>query len=148
MRQSTTRAGTRAFAIAIAALVLGGLWGCKGGDQGPDCKAVGAATATLLRQEIEKAARTSAAAGSSAAAKQKQEALSVIPQVKEATVKECQDKKWNEVTRRCVVDARTPDDLERCSPRAEQPAAQGAEGAPAKQPAPEPAAPPQKSDTP
>jgi hypothetical protein len=143
MRKSTTRAGTRALSVALATLVLGGLCGCKGGDQGPDCKAVGAAYATLQRQEIEKAAKTSAA--SSAAVKQKEEALSLLPLLKEAMVKECQDKKWNEVTRRCVVDARTPDDLERCSTRAEEPAAQGAGGQPAKEAEP---APPQKSDTP
>jgi hypothetical protein len=148
MTESSKRAGTRAFSLALAALALGALSGCKGGDQGPDCKAVGAAYATLQRQEIEKAAKGSAAAASSAAVKQKEEALSLLPLLKEAMVKECQEKKWNEVTRRCVVDARTPEDLERCSTRAEEPAAQGADGEAAKKAAPEPSATPQKSDTP
>lgn len=34
-------------------------------------------------------------------------------------VKECEERKWDAPTRRCVVDAATPDKLERCRTRAE-----------------------------
>ncbi len=160
MRYRITRAGAHVLSFALAALAIGAA-GCKGEDSGPGCKAVGAAYATLQRQEIEKPAGAASAAAASEtarqeAAKQKQQALSLIPLVKEAIVAECEQKKWTAETRRCAVDARTPDDLERCRTRAEEPepaaegeaapAKTGGEPAPAK--APETAPQPQKSDSP
>jgi hypothetical protein len=112
--------------IPLALLALAGGAACKGGDRAPDCKAVGAAYATLQQHEIEKAAATAGAPPG--AREQKQEALSLIPLVKEAMVKECEEKKWDGETRRCVVGAKTPDDLERCRTRKDEPAAESAPG--------------------
>lgn len=159
MRHRITRAGAHALSLGLAMLAVG----CKGKDSAPDCKAVGAAYATLQRQEIEKPTGTASTATSETARqeadKQKQHALSLIPLVKEAVVAECQQKKWTAETRRCAVAAKTPDDLERCRTRPEEPAEEPAEGAggneapakagetaPAK--APETAPQPQKSDSP
>jgi hypothetical protein len=154
MRHRITRAGAHALSLGLAMLAVG----CKGKDSAPDCKAVGAAYATLQRQEIEKPTGTAATAASETARqeadKQKQHALSLIPLVKEAIVAECQQKKWTPETRRCAVAAVTPDDLERCRTRPEEPAegaageapAKAGEAAPAK--APETAPQPQKSDSP
>ncbi len=154
MRHRITRAGAHALSLALAMLAVG----CKGKDSAPDCKAVGASYATLQRQEIEKPSGTAATSTSETARqeadKQKQHALSLIPLVKEAIVAECQQKKWTAETRRCAVAAKTPDDLERCRTRPEEPAegaageapAKAGEAAPAK--APETAPQPQKSDSP
>lgn len=154
MRHRITRAGAHALSLALAMLAVG----CKGKDSAPDCKAVGASYATLQRQEIEKPTGTAATSTSETARqeadKQKQHALSLIPLVKEAIVAECQQKKWTAETRRCAVAAKTPDDLERCRTRPEEPAegaageapAKAGEAAPAK--APETAPQPQKSDSP
>lgn len=160
MRYTITRAGALALSLSLAVLAVG----CKGGNSAPDCKAVGAAYATLQRQEIEKPSGAASAAAASETArqdadKQKQQALSLIPLVKEAIVAECEQKKWTAETRRCAVAARTPDDLERCRTRADEPAQAadegGAEGAaPAKAgeaapaSAPETAPKPEKSDSP
>ena len=156
MSCTITRAGALALSLALAVLAVG----CKGKDSAPDCKAVGAAYATLQRQEIEKPSSAAAAAGASEAArqdadKQRQQALSLIPLVKEAIVAECEQKKWTAETRRCAVAARTPDDIERCRTRPDEPAEGGAEGAaPAKAgeaapaSAPETAPQPEKSDSP
>lgn len=127
------RASPRALVLALAGLALCAATACKGGD-GPDCKAVGAAYASLQRNEIEKPA---AAGGSAAAKQQREQALSLIPLVKETMVKECQDKKWNAETRRCVVAAKSPDDLERCRTRPEEKEGEAEPvEAPAKAPAP------------
>jgi hypothetical protein len=158
MRNRITRAGAHALSLALATFAVG----CKGGDSAPDCKAVGAAYATLQRQEIEKPTGSASAAASETlrqdADKQKQQALSLIPLVKEAIVAECEQKKWTAEARRCAVAATTPDDLERCRTRpepAEAPAegagedeapAKAGEAAPAR--APETAPQPQKSDSP
>lgn len=154
MRHWITRACAHALSLALAMLAVG----CKGKDSAPDCKAVGASYATLQRQEIEKPSGTAATSTSETARqeadKQKQHALSLIPLVKEAIVAECQQKKWTAETRRCAVAAKTPDDLERCRTRPEEPAegaageapAKAGEAAPAK--APETAPQPQKSDSP
>jgi hypothetical protein len=134
----------RAAALALA-LVAASTTGCKRSDKGPDCKAVAAAYATLQRKEIDKPV------GADSTAQQKEQALSLIPLLKEAMVKECEERKWDATTRRCVVEAATPDDLERCRTRAEgaapeadaPPGAQGAaEGAaPAAAPDQNPASP-------
>jgi hypothetical protein len=154
MRYRITRAGALALSLALVALVALGAGGCKGGGaSAPDCKAVGAAYASLQRQEIEKPAAAAAAAGQTAgqeAAREKQKALSLIPLVKEAIVAECQQKQWPAETRRCAVEAQTPNDLERCRTRPEptesKTEAAPAPGAPAS--APETATPPVKSDSP
>lgn len=133
-------------------LIALGAAGCKGNASAPDCKAVGAAYASLQRQEIEKPAAAAAAAGAGeaarqGAAKQKEQALSLIPLVKEAIVAECEQKKWSDETRRCAAAAQTPSDLERCRTRPElQEAEAPAPSAPATSP--ETAPPPQKSDPP
>jgi hypothetical protein len=150
-RYRTARAGAH-LSLLFPALIALGAAGCKGGSSVPDCKAVGAAYASLQRQEIEKpaGAAATAAAGEQArqgAAKQKEQALSLIPLVKEAIVAECEQKKWSDETRRCAVAAQTPGDLERCRTRPEpQEAEAPAPAAPAK--APETAPQPQKSDSP
>jgi hypothetical protein len=112
--------------LALTAAALTGGAGCKGGDGAPDCKAVGASYASLQQREIEKAAATPGAPPGTR--EQKEQALSLIPVLKEAMVKECEEKKWEGETRRCVVGAKTPDDLERCRTRKEEeePAAEGA----------------------
>jgi hypothetical protein len=155
MRNRITRAGAHALSLALATFAVG----CKGGESAPDCKAVGAAYATLQRQEIEKPTGTASTAASETlrqdADKQKQQALSLIPLVKEAIVAECEQKKWTAETRRCAVAAKTPDDLERCRTRPDEPAegageseapAKAGEAAPAR--APETAPPAPKSDSP
>jgi hypothetical protein len=121
MRDSTPRARAVFLApAALAAALAPGSAGCSGGDKAPDCKAVGAAYASLQQREIEKPYPAAPPPGAPAAtAEQKEQALSLIPLLKEAMVKECEDKKWGGQTRRCVVEARTPDDLERCRTRAE-----------------------------
>jgi hypothetical protein len=142
MRHRIPRAGARvsalaparALVLAVAAVgvALAGGAGCKGGGKSgaPDCKAVAAAYATLQRKEIEKPAGAAAAAAASAdgaaqkdAAAQKDKALSLIPLVKEALVKECEEKKWTAETRRCAVAAASMDDLERCRTHPEAPEA-------------------------
>lgn len=158
MRNRITRAGAHVLSLALAALAIGAA-GCKGEDSAPGCKAVGAAYATLQRQEIEKpAGAASAAAASEAvrqeATKQKEQALSLIPLVKEAIVAECEQKKWSAEIQRCAVAARTPDDLERCRTRAEEPEPAAEAEAPAKtggetpSKAPETGPQPKKSDAP
>lgn len=108
----------RAAALALA-LVAVSTTGCKSSDKGPDCKAVAAAYAALQRKEIEKPA------GADSTAEQKEQALSLVPLLKEAMVKECEERKWDAPTRRCVVEAATPDDLERCRTRVEGGAPEG-----------------------
>lgn len=130
MTHPLRRAIPLALALAAPALALGGA-GCKRG-KAPDCKAVGAAYATLQQQEIEKPFSSPPAPGAPpATAEQKEQALSLIPLLKETMVKECEEKKWSGETRRCVVEAKTPDDLERCRTRKEDEAAPAAESAPA-----------------
>ena len=160
MRHSIKRAC--AMALGLGALALGG---CKGGDGSPDCKAVGAAYATMVRAEVEKEqAGQTAPAGEQAdqqdpqqapqqdQKKDKEKALSLIPLLKEAMVEKCAEEKWSGETRRCVTAARTRDDLERCRTRPEEEAAEEAPaagdkgGAPAK--APESAPAPAKTDSP
>jgi hypothetical protein len=97
--------------------------GCRSGDRAPDCKAAGAAYAPLLQREIEKAGVGAAGADPATAAKERDEALSLVPIIKEALVAECEEKKWSGEVRRCVVGARTPDDLERCRTRLDSEAA-------------------------
>jgi len=137
---------TRAAALALA-LVTVSATGCKGRDKGPDCKAVAASYATLQQKEIEKPYTAPSAEGTPGptAAQQKEQALSLIPLLKEAMVKECEEKKWDVATRRCVVEAATPDDLERCHTQAEAiaPAETTAPAEPAS-----PAAPAEKSTSP
>lgn len=153
MRHSIKRAC--AMALGLGALALGG---CKGGDGSPDCKAVGAAYATMVRAEVEKEPAATAAPGQTAPDGQqdgkndKEQALSLIPLLKEAMVEKCAEEKWSGETRRCVTAARTRDDLERCRTRPEEEAAEEAPaagdkgGAPAK--APESAPAPAKTDSP
>lgn len=152
MRHSIKRAC--AMTLGLGAIALGG---CKGGDGSPDCKAVGAAYATMVRAEVEKElAGQTAPAGEQAdqqdPKKDKEKALSLIPLLKEAMVEKCAAEKWTGETRRCVTAARTRDDLERCRTRPEEEAAEEAPaagdqgGAPAK--APESAPAPAKTDSP
>jgi hypothetical protein len=148
-----TTARVAALTLPLAAALAGvAQAGCRGGD--PDCKAVGAAYASLQQGEIEKpsSAGPPLPGAASPSKEQKEQALSLIPLLKEAMVKECEEKKWSAETRRCVVAARTPDDLERCqtSPEeaeapdeaaAEEPAGEAGKAPEAPAPAPKPESP-------
>jgi hypothetical protein len=155
MKHSITRA------LSIVAITLSAALaaiGCRGGGEGPDCKAAAAAYASLLQDELEKSYTAANAAGApEAASADKKKALSLIPLAKESIAKECTEKKWDREARRCIADARTADDLERCQVRkptelgepagGEAPAPAAGE-APAREPAPQaPAATPQAPAT-
>ncbi|HYU15894.1 MAG TPA: hypothetical protein VEL05_07480 [Candidatus Acidoferrum sp.] len=110
------------FALALTITLAAG---CRGGDKPPDCQAVGAAYATLQQKEIEKPYAGSASAGAPGRGDdEKAKALSLLPVLKEAMVKECEEKKWTSEMRRCVALATTMDELERCQTRAEEEAGQ------------------------
>jgi hypothetical protein len=116
MRDTIARA--LAGALAVVMPVALGLAGCGGRRESPDCRAVGAAYATLLQRELDKPTSAAPAAGApEAAAEDREKALSLIPLTKETIVTECTDKNWAGEVRRCVVAAKTVDDLERCHVR-------------------------------
>lgn len=104
------------FAVALPAALAAA--GCGGRGEGPDCKAAAAAYASLLQGELEKSYTAATASGApEAAMADKKKALSLIPLAKESIAKECTEKKWDREARRCITEARTADDLERCQVR-------------------------------
>lgn len=91
--------------------------GCKRGKKEADCNAAASNYATLLREQVERDSATSE--------EQKEQALSLMSQLKEDMAKSCEKQKWNEKTRECIATAKAQQDLERCMPKKEQAPAAG-----------------------
>ena len=96
-------------AVTLTASLLAS--GCKGGKKKADCNAAASNYATLLREQIERDSTTDE--------KQKEQALSLMSQLKEDMAKSCEAQKWNETIRDCIANAKAQADLERCMPKKE-----------------------------
>jgi hypothetical protein len=87
------------FALAVGA--------CRRGPPEVDCGAAGRAWVELVHKELE--AEDPA---------RRAEANAIVPALREELVKRCKDDAWSPAIRRCVADARSPAELERCQPPA------------------------------
>jgi hypothetical protein len=119
----------RTAPLLIALLLFASLPACKGGKSGPDCKAAANAYAALLVQQVDRDH-----AGNE---DRRARALSIVPVLKQEMSTQCEKAKWSAETRRCIVEAKMQEDLQRCMPNVPL------EGGPAEPPgAPPPGAPP------
>jgi hypothetical protein len=109
----------RAWIATVLATALVAGAGCKKKEREVDCGMAGKAWVELAHHQLE--------VDGDAERRAKAEAL--VPALREELVKRCSDEGWSLVTRRCIVDARSPAELERCEPGAGPAAGPAAEAA-------------------
>ena len=104
---------THLHLMLLAAIALVPVGGCKK-SKPSDCKAVGDHYMALLIDQLDK--------DNDPAAKSKAQAI--LPNLRDSMIKTCNDKKWSNKVRECMLAAKNDDDLGKCDVKAKEPSDQ------------------------